>query len=669
MKKTSKFISRFLEAVSLRLWWLDVLYPIVLALGLVGMFTYVMYSGLKHMRLSSIGENSLIRTSLLMLNTSRIVAAQSTIVISAEESDLAQVPIANGSVVRDASIEGYAKVLRRVAFSSPKLVVLSWTPSAHIGLEADYEPLYEAFRQVPMGVKILFAYPPTEKWTVPVNLQKVATFVDDGPCDDFSEVQLACPLPASQVFDDWIIPNILQAITPNFPELRRVGKISEYIARTHPSFLVNATPETALKKLTFSEVLAPSLDLQVFRDKVVLLGSNLIQPPEVSSNVAIRRVFTNQSPQRESLRLHGTPMHVFWAQIIELFAQDNLVRIPTAHEQTGISILFCLCILAILYRLGDVAAIGSFLGFITLGPAINAFSIKLFESYIPLFDLFYFGLGTLILAGFGRLSKEAFDRWRIDERLRYHSHTADLKGNFTSLVSHNLNTPIAKQQGILEMLRQNPRANEWGSHIAKASSLSALLQLYVKCVLVTTAIEERSLNFVGCTAPRLREELSGNFSALLGKLGIHLVLPSSDSAGDDADLVPVRLDIRGITTALAALLVLAKNEAYEEVSDVQLRFAATFSEEGPAVLCIHLQWLNPTEKTILGISKVIESLASLSIDEPLPRFPATRTAQILERLLKRALQIHSCKVAGTISNAFTSSTESHHSLTLRVSGP
>ena len=95
MKKTSKFIFRFLEAVSLRLWWLDVLYPIILALGLVGMFTYVMYSGLKHMRLSSIGENSLIRTSLLMLNTSRIVAAQSTIVISVEESDLAQVPIAD----------------------------------------------------------------------------------------------------------------------------------------------------------------------------------------------------------------------------------------------------------------------------------------------------------------------------------------------------------------------------------------------------------------------------------------------------------------------------------------------------------------------------------------------------------------------------------------------
>lgn len=652
-----------------RLWWLDVLYPILLALTLISLLTYVIYSGQKHMRLASLGENGLMRTSLLMFNTSRIDKPTTSVVVSLEESDLADVSLAQGTDVRDSSIEGYAKVLRRIAFASPKVLVLSWTPAAHVGAEADYTPLVQAFRQVPPGVKVLFAYPPTEKWALPVALQKISTFVGDVPCDDFSEVQLACPLnPDNRAFDDWVIQNLLTQTISNFQTLRANGKVSEDIARTHPSFLVNVPPVSILESFSFRDILSDNADLSRFKGKVVLVGSNLIQPSTIRSNAAVRRVYTNQSHVRESLRTDGTPLHVFWAQLTELFAQDNLVRIPSAGQQLSITILFCLCILTIIYRMGDVAAIGTFLGFVTLAPAVNALSIKLFQSYIPLFDLYYFGLGTLIVAGFGRLSLEAFDRWRIDERQRYHSHTADLKGNFTSLVSHNLNTPIAKLQGILELLKRLPQAGPWGQNISKAISLGALLQLYVKCVLVSTAIDEKSLNFVACTAVRLRDEFMGNFSALLSKLGIQINFANFNSSEDEIELVPVRLDVRALTTTLAAILTLAKENNHDALSRVTLKFTGNFDEDGHASLLLLIQWQQTKENETLGIAHAIDFLTTSESIPTIPAAPSPRPLQILEHLIIRGLEIHQTKVEKAVSQASTDEHEILRQMLIRVWG-
>ena len=572
-----------------RLWWLDVLWPLLLAGSLIGLLTFVIYAGQRHMRLASGGEDALLSASLAIAGSIPMTRQNETVVISADERDLtAQIPSGpivaeEGTSIHDIKVEGYARVLRRIAFAGPKLLVLSWTPSAHVGPESDYSALVDAMKQVPRGVKILLAYPPTEKWTIPAELQKLVSSVADSPCDDYTDAQLVCPFnTAHKPFSDWVIQAMLVELHVDEPALRRRSVVSSDIARTHPSFIVNVDDPQNITTFAFRDILSPTFDLQVIRGKVAFVGSNLMQPERVRSQPAIRRVLTSQSTG-EDLRLDGTPVHVFWAQLAGMFLANEAVSVPAGGIQALVIVLFCALMLLVLYRFGDVAAIGAFVSFALSAPFVNGAAIRLMHVYIPLFDLYYFGLGTLILAGFGMLSKEAFHRWRLEESQRLHSHTADLKMNFTSLISHNLNTPIAKLQGVLDMLSHIPEADTWRGPIAAAQTNTAMLLLYVKSVLVTTAIEENSISPTPCTAQRITEEFVGNYQTILCRLGIRLeVLADEDDEG-----LPVRVDLRSLHAALAALFALSR-PIEDGSTDAVLGFAVRVSDHGSPTLRIRI---------------------------------------------------------------------------------
>ena len=634
-----------------KFWWLDVLWPLLLAGALIGLLTFVIYAGQRHMRLASGGEDALLSASLAVAGNVPMSHQSETVVISADERDLtAQIPSGpivaeEGTPIHDIKVEGYARVLRRIAFAGPKLLVLSWTPSAHVGPESDYSALVDAMKQVPRGVKILLAYPPTEKWTIPAELQKLVSSVADSPCDDYTDTQLVCPFnTAHKPFSDWVIQAMLVELGVDEPALRRRSVVSSDIARTHPSFIVNVDDPQNITTFAFRDILSPSFDLQVIRGKVAFVGSNLIQPERVRSQPAIRRVFTSQS-HGEDLRRDGTPVHVFWAQLAGMFLGNESVSVPAGGIQAFVIVLFCTLMLMLLNRFGDVAAIGAFVSFVLSAPFVNGAAIRLMHLYIPLFDLYYFGLGTLILAGFGMLSKEAFHRWRLEESQRLHAHTADLKMNFTSLISHNLNTPIAKLQGVLDMLSHIPEADAWRGSIAAAQTNTAMLLLYVKSVLVTTAIEENAISPTPCVAQRITEEFVGNYHTIIARLGVHLeVLADEDDEG-----LPVRVDLRSLHAALAALFALCR-PAGDGSTDAVLGFAVRISDQGNPILRIRIVLTG-------GISTppdaVLQSIFSQAGEDSEKIFNSARLKQgksakpddCLAQLVLAGLQLH--RMVGT----------------------
>src|SRR5690606_4247233 len=155
----------------------------------------------------------------------------------------------------------------------------------------------------------------------------------------------------------------------------------------------------------------------------------------------------------------------------------------------------------------------------------------------------------------GHLSFSAFKRWRLEEQTRFHSLTADLKGNFISLLSHNLNTPVAKMQGMLAILARKPGPGQWKEDITCAEKHVAQLEIGIRSVLIGSALDENSLHPESRSLKALAQEFEqaqGSLSRLGGRAEI------TDLTADDEDLLflPLAFDTKVFVATLAAACAL-----------------------------------------------------------------------------------------------------------------
>src|SRR5690606_15763066 len=102
------------------------------------------------------------------------------------------------------------------------------------------------------------------------------------------------------------------------------------------------------------------------------------------------------------------------------------------------------------------AALGTFLMVSTSAPLLNALLMATVGVFVPVFDVIFAGLSSVVFLAFAKLSLESLRTRRFRLQRQIDSDVADVKGNFISLVSHNLNTPVAKMQGMLDLLNQLP---------------------------------------------------------------------------------------------------------------------------------------------------------------------------------------------------------------------
>ncbi|GAG95417.1 unnamed protein product, partial [marine sediment metagenome] len=149
-----------------------------------------------------------------------------------------------------------------------------------------------------------------------------------------------------------------------------------------------------------------------------------------------------------------------------------------------------------------------------------------------MFDAIYAGLTTFLFAAFGKLSYQNFQRWRLEEAEKTFELTADLKRNFISLISHNLNTPIARMQGLVDVLLAKTADQAIHEDLSSAGQLVARLQVGIRSVLVSTAVEDRSLNNVPMTLKTFEGEFLNVVGSFLEKLGRSVVFEYGDCEED-----------------------------------------------------------------------------------------------------------------------------------------
>src|SRR5690606_37293653 len=94
-----------------KLWWFDAVYPLALALIAFTSLTYLVYSGTRQMRLSSIADNQLLQWSLTLVDRPLVVPDE-VLVVSANPLTLAANDMITAKQLRDASAAAYANAIR-----------------------------------------------------------------------------------------------------------------------------------------------------------------------------------------------------------------------------------------------------------------------------------------------------------------------------------------------------------------------------------------------------------------------------------------------------------------------------------------------------------------------------------------------------------------------------
>jgi signal transduction histidine kinase len=139
-------------------------------------------------------------------------------------------------------------------------------------------------------------------------------------------------------------------------------------------------------------------------------------------------------------------------------------------------------------------------GFVLLGSMLCYFVISLifldqFKWVLPLAAPLLCLLLAYFLGVLDRLNSQEKEQWALKRETEFLRELDDLKNHFLSLVSHDLKTPIARIQSLLEQLlmnSENPEShNSQKTLINKALSANDQLQRSIGTLLLLNRVESR----------------------------------------------------------------------------------------------------------------------------------------------------------------------------------
>lgn len=211
-------------------------------------------------------------------------------------------------------------------------------------------------------------------------------------------------------------------------------------------FRYHGQPDRSYVRYSFKDILYRKLPMDAFKDKVVIVGTRIHENPSdftlVPLNLPSRRV--------SKLWVH--------ANILDTFLNDAGIRVV---PQTLVHLLTFALITLIAWwgvsfppLFGAIATLGLTLAIFTLGLVLfkglgtnNGIWLK--EGQ-PIFGVL---LGYYLVVPF-RLMREHRKRWALQERNALLLQVEELKSNFLNLVTHDLKTPVARIQGLAEMVQR-----------------------------------------------------------------------------------------------------------------------------------------------------------------------------------------------------------------------
>lgn len=228
------------------------------------------------------------------------------------------------------------------------------------------------------------------------------------------------------------------------------------------------------KQYSLSEIIYDELPANAFTDKIILIGA------ETSSAPVYMTPMGTLSRTEILAHVTDTVLGDKWIQRLGFF-----------WYAAGFFVLMLMAVFVITTYPQSVALF--FILWIgTLLAALSAWVFDTFYFWSPAFSPFVLlGTSWIIFIGY-QATKIERQNFHLQQEQEYLAQLEQLKNNFVSLISHDLKTPIAKIQAIVDrLLTQHSPEEELGQDLKSLRLFSDELNRYIQSILKVLRVESR----------------------------------------------------------------------------------------------------------------------------------------------------------------------------------
>jgi len=278
--------------------------------------------------------------------------------------------------------------------------------------------------------------------------------------------------------------------------VRRLPKFSNFIPdiahslveetnldKVDPISVINYKGLKRYDRIELQKIIHNEIPDDLFQNKFVIIGV------EKSIN---SQILTPLGPMAK---------HEFWAQVADnILSQQFIRKGPSWFNAILLLVLTVLAVLTITHFPQSV----SFFIFIWYGAIWSALSVGIFDKFaiwIPLISpIVLLILIWVLYIGYHAVRIEKAHA-ELQQEQRYLSDLEQLKNNFVSLISHDLKTPIAKIQAVIDRLHTQPSMPvEFREDFASLKIYSDELNRYIQSILKVLRVESRDFKIMKETA-------------------------------------------------------------------------------------------------------------------------------------------------------------------------
>lgn len=245
-------------------------------------------------------------------------------------------------------------------------------------------------------------------------------------------------------------------------------------SRTSSGLVINYRGGSRVfSRYTLNDLLNEDLPADVFKNKIVLIGTDLGSGPRFATPVG-------PLPRAEVL-----------AHLIDNHLEDRWIKRLDFSVYAGIYLLLTILSVFLITTYPQSVVLLFFLWIGTLGAALSAWAFDTYALWFPAFSPFISLAATwIIFIGYQATMVERLNQRLQQERL-YLQELEQLKNNFVSLISHDLKTPIAKIQAVINRLQTQNVSGPLEEDLRSLHDSSEELNRYIQSILKLLRVESR----------------------------------------------------------------------------------------------------------------------------------------------------------------------------------
>lgn len=543
--------------------WVKIIYPLSFV-ALILMGTVWVFYGNFSMELTGNSQKSTFQKLDLLefelsLAGERRNLTQSVIALSLTDEDLGYFDLKKSGAVQNISLADHLKIVKKVLTSNPKYVYLHWffpvdpTP-------AEVRDILNMFPKKPQ-LSIISSFDRAEV------LKRLFSGVLDVLVADFcnGKNRTVCPYNPNWSY------LAIQHLSETYGDVSNQG-LSQLLPNTNPSYIFSPLKRGSIPVFSYGDL--DSLPPETLRNKIVFLGTDLLQGSSgMTEPEDIARVPSLHDRQSKPLRANGTPIHEFLALSVENIISHGWISVVKADIALSITYGIPLLLLLFLFNFSIAFATTFFLGSACLIIFGNVISIRNFNLYLPDYNCIFLSVLCLTGGGFVKYALE-YSRYKAArDKEKLLLSKIDIKYNFISLISHNLNTPVAKIKVLCERILKNNPTDP--TPFLDISYFLADMQMAIRAILTSTRLDEGHIALEAIPSDRLEDDLRFDVKSLFKRrhLDFHYELEILSPLIDDRKL---------IVTLVSSLGFLAPKNS-------SLFFSLTAQED-----LVTLEWISTT---------------------------------------------------------------------------